>query len=214
MTKTHPINYLLILSIILLPATRLQIDHSPLTLGAILLVMYCIFAFVIGIKITPSLKLFIKLFSILALCLSAGVIFNAYKLGGVNSKTWHDIFAYGFIVVFILALNCKKVELGKCIKIASIAIPIFYIIFFFDLDYWYQHFRFSGLSKNPNQFGLALLGIPLVIIYHYKSSSHLTRLITIISFILCLMMSYYNMTNALFASWALIITIYTNLSSG
>lgn len=207
-TKIHPINYLLILSIIFLPATKLKIYHTSIPLNIILLLLYCLFTFIIGIKITPSFKLFLKLFVVLGFCFGTGFIVNKYTLHNINLTTWHNTLAYILILVFIFALNCKKVELGECIKISSIIIPIFYAPFIFNLNYWYQHFRFSGLSNNPNQLAFTLSGIPLIIIYYRKFSNYLMRFIMLCSIVLCLILGYYTFSHALFVTWIFIPVTY------
>lgn len=208
MTKTHPINYLLIAGIILLSATNIHLPYIPVTLGAILLLIFSVLSFTVGIEVTPPLKIFMGLFATMGICFGIGFAMHYSSFQNVSYTAWHDILAYMLIFVVVLALGCNKLKLNTCIKASCIIIPIFYFSIAFFPHLWYQHHRLAGLAQNPNQFGLALLPIPLTIIYFFKTSNYKIKFMMEISFIICILLAYLTQTHALILAWSLILVLY------
>jgi len=208
MIKIHPINYLFIFGILLLSATSIHLPYTSITLGAILLLMFSVVSFTIGIKMTPTLKIFIGLFIAIAICFAIGFEAHYSTFEGISYTAWHDTLAYLLIFVTIVALGCDKLKLSTCIKASSIIIPIFYLSTAFFPHLWYQHQRLAGLAQNPNQFALALLPIPLTIIYFFKTANYKTKLMMEISFIACIFLAYLTKTHALILAWLLTLALY------
>ena len=201
MSKTRAVNYILMLGMIFLSATQLQLSYFSITPGSVFLLVFVIYSIVLGLKFGETSKLFILLYAGLLVCFSIGLIYNELYLVDVNSTTWHDIRAYCFVFLVVMALRNEEIDLDVCVCVSAVIIPLFYVPLLLHSGSWYNGERFSGLSANPNQFAFALLVLPFLLVHYYKSAAWPLRVMIGVSFLLSVVLGYLTVTHALLVAW-------------
>jgi O-antigen ligase len=160
-------------------ATQLRIEGLPLGVGELLLAGWAAFSCLVllvrrRVTTSPVLRMLSSFWVVAGLSLAAGsVVALLWVYGPVNRNFFHDMVAFGFVVVVMTSFIAPPQLPARVERTAALVLPLTVIplaaIFLsgatalslgpLRLLPWYG-IRFTGWSVNPNQLALALVLIP------------------------------------------------------
>lgn len=191
--------------------TKLRFFNLPIGVGEILIVFLFIIV-IINILKNKKFNLYFNnvltiFWMISFILLIIGYLSFSYLQSEVStiSAILHDVLAYIFIYFFILIIITlsNKLSFEIIMEKFTYLFLIFYTLlltlaFCFNIDYFmyadfsrWEGFRFSGLSKNPNQLALSITIIPFLVYYFCKKEGSIifnreSKLFLLLVFILVL----------------------------
>lgn len=197
---------LFITSMILLPATRLQIGHTPITIGNLLLLVFVVWSLLSSFNFN-HVKPFIVFIAIILLSMMIGWGIEYKNTHTINPMAIHDIFAYLLCLLLIIALGHRDLNLNNSLFWVAIVVPLMSWFFIADPNSWFSR-RYLALALNPNQLAFALSVLPFILL---QSVTHekWKQVLVVASLISIIVIGLLTECHALILAWTIACLFYT-----